>query len=88
MDKACRTTGMSCLSESSTEPPKEVRTRPLGSATRKMASWRESFVQISEAVSRMVASSPVLKAARTSDIWLSARLTDSRISARDLQKES
>ena len=53
----------------------------------KIASASEMRDHSSPAVSRIVASSPVPNAARTSDIVLRTRLTDESRSARDFQSD-
>ncbi len=85
---AARTTGRSRLSGELGTPPSEAITRPLGSVTRNSAFSSEILAHSSPAVSRMVAWSPVLKAARTSDMPLKIKLPLPSISPRDFHSDS
>ena len=68
-------------------PPSEAITRPFGSVTKKTALAGDTRPHTSDAVSRIVAVSPVLNAARTSGIPLMTRLIDPRDSARVFQTD-
>ena len=69
-------------------PPSDVITPPSGSVTKKMALFSDTRFHNWAAVSRMVALSPVVNAARTSDMVLRMRLMDASLSACARHSES
>src|SRR5450432_3229773 len=84
---AARTLAASSCGAAIGTPPSEAITFPCGSVTRNMALSCEIRDQSSVAVSRMVASSPVPKAARTSDMPLRIKLTEDNWCARACHRD-